>query len=242
MTDDALALYVESAELLSAEQIITASAETSLASMAEIVRQARLVRDGKLWEGRAILQGDAYVSVYDGWLAWLEELASNIKTQKGVVGFSASQIRSKLRLADALEPLGYTMEQIIAAPYQYLLEQTVALYGGPPRLKISTGDAQRDLDEALEVVDAVVTGSDHNPRQLLEQHLRPNGTVTFYETPGAHQVSLVSSGGPELWAVIEDADGFQKKFITELDGVLGDELRRKLKPSDAANSSFFVTP
>lgn len=216
-----LSSLVESAALRAAEERIVHSAKVNAMSMADLVVEARRVRDDRLWAERVYHTDKGVRCVHGGWLDWLEHLADEIKRITGSAGFSAANIRMKVQLVDALEPLGYSVQQIVTMPYAMDLLRAVSLSDGEPKLRVSTGDLEEDKRRARELINSLINGDDHNPRELLDRAMSPSGLVTFYE----HESFL--------YAAIERDDGrVEVARVAPMEGDVGGALRRRLKPKE----------
>lgn len=221
MPPKGLSSLVESAALRAAEERIVHSAKVNAMSMADLVAEVRRVRDDKLWAERVYDTGEGVRCVHGGWLDWLEHLADEIKRATGSAGFSAANIRLKVQLVDALEPLGYSVQQIVTMPYAMDLLRAVSLSDSEPKLRVSTGDPEEDKRRARELIASLINGDDHNPRELLDRAMSPGGIVTFYEHDGF------------LYAAIERDDGhFEVVRVAPMEGDVGGALRRRLKPKE----------
>lgn len=216
-----LSSLVESAALRSAEERIIQAAKINAMSMADLVVEARRVRDGRLWAERVYDTGEGVRCVHGGWLDWLEHVAEEIKRVTGSAGFSAANIRLKVQLVDALEPLGYSVQQIVTMPYAMDLLRAVSLSDGEPKLRVSTGDPEEDKRQARELIASLISGEDHNPRELLDRAMSPGALVTFCEHDN-FLYAIVDRGGA----------GVEVIKIAPLDGDVGGALRRRLKPKE----------
>lgn len=193
-------------------------------SIAEIVRLALEVRDKRLWATRTVLDEHGHaVPVYSGWLEWLDDVADRMRSA-GLIGFSAASIRLRVRAVDYFSSLGYSVEEIANAPYLSALMSAVRMEGGKLTLRKS-GPAAITVEQ---LVDGIVGGSDHSPRELLHLATSPGPQVTFYDYHG------------ELWAVVADDVGWWKERVASLNGPIGDALRQRLRPRAAEDSAFFA--